>query len=189
MLESIDSVDVVMEASSGLDFLKEVENIELDMIVIDQSMPDCTGLEVIRSLRLNDGKCNSPSVILLTASASSAILKEALKLGANGLVAKRGTGEEVLLAVNAVRAGKQFISPDFDALLQSRSDLDSLTEREMQVLLAILAGNTTRVIAEQLSVSFKTAETHRGRIMQKLDIHTLPELIQFGHDNGLIGEA
>lgn len=186
MLESMDGVEVILESSSGKALLAELSQHEADLIVIDQSMPDCTGLEVLRALTLNAETTRSPNVILLTAGASSAVLKEALKLGAIGLVAKRGTGEDVLLAVNAARQNKQFVSPEFAQLLNESSVLDSLTKREMQVLLAILQGNTTRAIAEQFNVSFKTAETHRSRIMQKLDVHSLPELIQFGHSSGLI---
>jgi two-component system response regulator NreC len=185
LLSTLDEIDSVEEFASGLDFLRSRDSLSLDLIVIDFAMPDCTGIEIIQRLRESGDQLK---VILLTASASSAILKEARTLGVNGLVAKRGSGEEVLLAVKAVAGGEDFISPEFESLLAQSTVLDTLTRREMQVLKAILAGNSTREVSELLNVSFKTVDTHRSRLMQKLEVHNLTELMELARENGLLKE-
>lgn len=185
LLTTLDEIDSVEEFASGLDFLQSRDSLSLDLIVIDFAMPDCTGIEIIQRLRESGDQLK---VILLTASASSAILKEARTLGVNGLVAKRGTGEEVLLAVKAVAGGEDFISPEFESLLAQSTVLDTLTRREMQVLKAILEGNSTREVSELLNVSFKTVDTHRSRLMQKLEVHNLTELMELARENGLLKE-
>lgn len=185
LLSSLDEVDTVIEFDSGLKMLESEQSKQLDLLIIDFSMPDCSGLEIIRQL---EKKRIPARVILLTASASSAILKEAKLLGASGLVAKRGSGDEVVLAVKAVHQGRDFISPDFQELMAQRTMLDALTRREMEVLRAILDGNSTREVAELLSVTFKTVDTHRSRLMQKLEVHSLAELMELGRVNGLLKE-
>ena len=186
LLTSMQEIDAVLEFDSGLKMLESHAKSPLEMLVIDFSMPDYNGLEILRKLDDLPGK---PRIILLTASASTAILKEARSLGASGLVAKRGSGEEVLLAVKAVTAGQDFVSPEFSELLQQSTLLDSLTGKEMQVLQLILAGKSTKEAAVSLNVAFKTADTHRSRVMQKLNVHSLSELLQLGRENGLLREV
>jgi len=185
LLESLDEVDSVVEFGSGLAMLESQAESMFTLLVIDFSMPDCSGLEILR--RLPDSG-SRPRVILLTASASSAVLEEARRLGAQALVAKRGSGIEVVQAVKAVAAGLDFISPEFEHMLQQGSQFDSLTKREMQVLQAILDGKSTREVADSLNVAFKTIDTHRSRLMQKLDVHSLSELMQMARENGLLKE-
>ncbi|MDA0687948.1 MAG: response regulator transcription factor [Proteobacteria bacterium] len=185
LLTTLEEIDSVVEFASGLELLESRASLLLDLVVIDFSMPDCTGLEIIQRL----SEAGDPvKVILLTASASSAILKEARSLGVNGLVAKRGSGEEVLLAVRAVAEDQNFISPEFESLLAQCTVLDTLTKREMQVLKAILEGNSTREVSALLNVSFKTVDTHRTRLMQKLGVHNLTELMEMARENGLLKE-
>ncbi len=185
LLSTLDEVDSIAEFGSGLDLLQSRTTAPLDLIVIDFAMPDCSGIEVIQRLRAAD---DPVKVILLTASASSAILKEARALGVHGLVAKRGSGEEIMLAVQAVAEGEKFVSPEFAALLEQSTVLDTLTKREMQVLNAILQGNSTREVAALLNVSFKTVDTHRSRMMNKLGVHSLTALMELGRENGLLKE-
>ena len=186
LLQSIEGCEVVVEANSGNALLLEMGEQSLDLVVLDYSMPDGSGLDVLAQLKALPA---TPKAILLTATATNLVLQQALDLGASALVAKAGDGAEVVSALDAIAQGRQYISSDFDALLQLRSQLDSLTAREREVLLKLLAGHSTRQVAEQLSVSFKTAETHRTRLMQKLDIHSFAELMQFAHSSGLLPDS
>lgn len=186
LLQSIEGCEVVLETSSGNSMLEQMGEHSLDLLVLDYSMPDGSGLDVLTKL---NASAKAPKAILLTATATNIVLQQALDLGVSALVAKAGDGEEVLHAVNAIAAGQQYISSDFDALLQLRDQLDSLTTRETEVLLKLIAGHSTRKVAEQLSISFKTAETHRTRLMQKLDIHSFAELMQFAHSSGLLPDS
>lgn len=186
MLESLDEIDAVMEFDSALVLFESLKDSPADLLILDQAMPDCTGLEAFRLLE--KGK-ETPKKILLTGSASSSILKEAKELGVQGLVAKRGSGEELLLAVKAVCAGQDYVSPDFEELIVQSNVLDTLTKREKEVLQGILDGNSTRAIAESLNVAFKTIDTHRSRLMQKLDAHSVAELLQLGREYGLLKEV
>ena len=93
-----------------------------------------------------------------------------------------------MLAVRAVAEDQNFISPEFESLLAQCTVLDTLTKREMQVLKAILEGNSTREVSALLNVSFKTVDTHRTRLMQKLGVHNLTELMEMARENGLLKE-
>ncbi|MFK7865606.1 MAG: response regulator [Pseudohongiellaceae bacterium] len=185
MLETLDAIDEVVEFESGLTLLDSLQESVVDLVVIDQSMPDCAGIEVLRQI---DRLRPKPKRIFLTGSASSSILKEAKELGVQGLVAKRGSGEELLLAVHAVIENRSYVSPDFEELILQSSPLDTLTKREKEVLQGILEGKSTKAIADSLSVAFKTIDTHRNRLMQKLDAHSVAELMQFGRKHGLLKE-
>lgn len=186
MLESLDEIDEVVEFSSGLELLESFRASPTELVILDQSMPDSTGLEVFRLFKEGN---EAPKRILLTGSASSSILKQAKELGVQGLVAKRGSGEELMLAVQAVVAGQFYVSPDFEELIVGSDVLDTLTKREKEVLQGILDGNSTRAIAESLNVAFKTIDTHRSRLMQKLDAHSVAELLQMGREYGLLKEV
>ena len=186
MLESLDDIDEVVEFDSGLAMLESLKNSPVDLLIIDQSMPDCSGIEVLRLFTESE---NKPKRILLTGSASSSILKEAKELGVQGLVAKRGSGEELVLAVEAVAAGRNYISPDFEGLILESHSLDMLTKREKEVLQGILDGMSTKAIADSLNVAYKTVDTHRSRLMHKLDAHSVTELLQLGRIHGLLKEV
>ena len=183
LLQSIDGCEVVLETSSGNSLLRQMGDYSLDLLILDYSMADGSGLDVLK--KLQESK-SAAKAILLTATATNIVLQQALELGASALVAKAGSGEEVLNAVSAIADGERYISDEFDSLLATQNQLDSLTARETEVLLKLIEGHSTRVVAEQLSISFKTAETHRTRLMQKLGIHSVAELMQFAHSSGLL---
>ena len=186
LLDTVPGCEVILEAGNGNDLLQLLESTPVDLLVVDQFMGDSTGLDVLRALKDSGSPVRT---ILLTGSDSSAIIKEARSLGANALVAKKGDGSEVLTALKHVQDGKFYLSPEFASLVAEHNLLDDLTEREMQVLLKLVAGHSTRAIAEELEISFKTAETHRTRIMQKLDTHTVVELMQLAARVGLISSS
>ncbi len=185
LLQALPNVEVTGEYCNGDELIAALSDINFDLIVVDQSMPGCTGLDVLRALSNHQ---NPPKVIMLTAGATGAILKEALTLGANAIVSKRGSGEDLVLALEEVREGKVFISPEYLKVIEKRNLLDDLTSREMQILLAIVEGSSTRAISEHLNISYKTVDSHRTSIMSKLDTHSVAELMQFARASGLMLE-
>lgn len=183
LLQSMPGLEVKLELASGNSLLESLGSESIDLVILDQSMPDGTGLEFLRQMRTLS---KPPQVILLTGSSGSAILHEAKKLGAAAVVAKQGSGEELVLALEALQRSKFYVSPQFATLVESDNVLDQLTKREHEVLRLIVDGHSTRSIAEMLDVSFKTAETHRSRLMSKLDLHSVSELMQFASESGLV---
>jgi DNA-binding NarL/FixJ family response regulator len=185
LLQSLEEVEVAGEFCDGYELINALKAQDFDLIVIDQSMPGCTGLDVLRYL--SDSQ-KSTKVIMLTAGATGAILKEALSLGANAIVSKRGSGEDLVLAFEAVQEGKLFVSAEYLTVIEKRNLLDELTSREMQILLLIVEGHSTRTISEQLDISYKTVDSHRTSIMGKLNTHSVAELMQFARASGLMVE-
>ncbi len=183
LLSSMADMQVVLELESGNQLLKALELTPVDLVILDQSMPDGTGLDFLRALNTLH---KPPLVILLTGSSGSAILHEAISLGAVAVVAKQGSGEELVAALESVQNKKCYVSADFTELVAGDNVLDQLTRREREVLEMIIKGHSTRAIAANLNVSFKTAETHRGRLMNKLDVHSVAELMQFARAVGLL---
>jgi DNA-binding NarL/FixJ family response regulator len=184
MLNSIPDYEVIIEASSGDELLSKVLASPVDLIILDQAMPGVSGLDVLERINRQPAP---PSVVLLTGSSSSAILKEALKRGAVAVVSKSGRSEELLTALEVIERGDVYVSPDFKDYLAANQPLDTLTSREMQILLKILEGHSSKAIGEQLNVSFKTIDTHRTRLMNKLDVHSVVELMQMATKWGLVG--
>lgn len=185
LLSSMDDMQVVLELESGNQLLNALAQTSVDLVILDQSMPDGTGLDFLRELKTLQ---NPPLVILLTGSSGSAILHEAISLGAVAVVAKQGSGEELVSALENVQSKQCFVSADFTELVAGDNLLDQLTKREREVLDKIIKGHSTRAIAEAFNVSFKTAETHRGRLMNKLDVHSVAELMQFARSVGLLSK-
>jgi len=185
LLQALDDIEVAGEYSDGNELLSALKDTDFDLIVVDQSMPGCTGLDVLRALRKAK---KSTKVIMLTAGATGSILKEAMSLGASAIVSKRGSGEDLVLALEAVRGGNTFVSPEYLQVIKKKNLLDELTNREMQILLLIVEGNSTKSISEQLNVSYKTVDTHRTSMMGKLDVHSIGELMLFARASGLMLE-
>ncbi len=185
LLQALNDVEVAGEYCDGYELINALSIQSFDLIVIDQSMPGCTGLDVLRHLHETQ---QLAKVIMLTAGATGAILKEALSLGANAIVSKRGSGEDLVLALEAVRDGKLFVSSEYVTVIEKRNLLDELTSRETQILLLIVEGHSTRTISDQLEISYKTVDSHRTSIMSKLGTHSVAELMQFARASGLMVE-
>lgn len=185
MLNARADCEVTVEARSGHDLQAQLENNPVDLIFLDHSMPDGSGLEFLAKLGNSPG---TPRVILLSATSSATVYQQALHLGAAAVISK-GTSTDVLEAAMAATSGNgTYVDPAIAANLAGANQLSTLTGREMQVLLLILEGLATKAIAAQLNVSFKTAETHRTNLMSKLEIHSIGQLMQKAVGWGLIGD-
>ena len=152
-------------------------------------MPDLNGIEATRRLLKVSPRTR---VIAVSMHKDSVYVREILRAGAKGYVLKDSNESEFLKAVRAVSAGKGYLSPEIaDAVLDDyrkhvTNPIDLLSSREREVLQMIAESKTNKEIATTLSLSVYTVEAHRGRIMEKLNMHSISELVRFAFRNGLI---
>jgi len=180
--------EVIAEASDGREALNLARTLLPDIAVLDMSMPLLNGLDAAHEIRRL-----APSIktILLTMYNDKSYVLQALRGGAKGYVLKTQASDDLIRAIREIQRGEVYISPGVaasvvDAYLGNTDiDGDPLTPRERQILQLVAEGNTTKEIARLLSVSFKTAESHRNRIMKKLDIHDVTGLVRYAIRRGL----
>ena len=193
VLEQVEGLEVVAEAADGDAALAMTEAHAPDVVVLDVTMPGKTGLEVARALR---DAGNGVRVLLLSMHDEPEYVLEAVRAGADGYVLKDVTPAELRAAVTAIHEGREYFSARVTHQLsvglreeiereQRRSRIDSLTPREVEVLLLVAQGQTNRGTAEQLGISPRTVETHRERVMAKLRIRSVAGLTRFVVEQGL----
>ncbi|MBP7961193.1 MAG: response regulator transcription factor [Caldilineaceae bacterium] len=193
LLEAEPHFFVKGEAGDGLTALQLVENLRPDVLVLDLMMPGLNGLEVTRqATKLSP----ATKIIILSMHAGEAYVLEALRNGAYGYVLKDSGADELVEAIHTVMGGRRYLSSPLseraiDLYITKSQDLpedpyDSLTTREREVLQLAAEGNTNVLIADLLSISPRTAETHRANMMRKLDLHNSTELIRFALQRGII---
>ncbi|MGI9272948.1 MAG: response regulator [Woeseiaceae bacterium] len=192
MLETMSShLEVVGESGNGREALHMIPELKVDLLITDLSMPDMEGSNLIRQAkkRAPDIRC-----VVLSMHTGQDRVVAAIKAGANGYVHKNASAEELLDAVKAVANGKTYLHPSIAGsvvdLLRDSEDsgdpLDQLTARQREILKLIAEGRTTREIADQLSVSAKTVETHRSQLMERLNIRNVPGLVKIAIRSGLV---
>lgn len=180
---------VVGEASDGLEAMELCQSLIPDLVVMDISMPSQNGLNAAREIQKY---CDKSKVILLTQHSEDMYIADALEAGVAGYVLKSQASSDLVHAIRQVAGGQVYISPGISGAVLSayRSRIDKkndvLTLRERQVLQLIAEGKTTRDVASLLFISVKTAETHRTRLMQKLDIHETAGLVRYAIRRGLV---
>ncbi|MBI3029577.1 MAG: response regulator transcription factor [Candidatus Rokubacteria bacterium] len=180
---------VVSECADGQEAVRLAEKTPLDLAILDLTMPRLNGLDATRAILRTTPRVK---IILLTVHTEDPYVMEALRAGVKGYVLKTQAAEELVQAIREVSRGAVYLSPGIsrsviEAYL-AKTDLppDPLTPRERQVLQLVAEGNTTKEIAGLLNVSVKTAESHRTRIMEKLDIHETASLVRYAIRRGLI---
>lgn len=180
---------VVGEACDGREACELARSLQPDIVLLDLSMPRLNGLEATREiLRISPGT----NIILLTVFTERHFVMQALAAGAKGYVLKSETADDLLRAINSVLRNTVYISSKVvgsivDAtFLKGRALGESLTSRELQVLQLVAEGRTTKALAGDLHITFKTAESHRNRIMQKLNIHHTAGLVRYAVRRGII---
>ena len=173
---------VVAEASDGQEALGHVQSLQPDIAVIDISMPIRNGLDAARDIARLSPKTKT---ILLTQHDEDEYISEALDAGMKGYVLKSQASSDLILAIQQVCRGLVYLSPGVsNAVMEayrskSKRPVDPLTTRERQVLQLIAEGKSTKDIASLLCISVKTAESHRTRLMRKLDIHETASLVLY----------
>lgn len=182
-------LEVVGEAADGLAAVDLAQRIEPDVIVMDVSMPGLNGIEATRRIAETVSRCR---VLALSMHRDAVYVREILRAGARGYLLKDAIDQDLVDAVRAVAQGQGYLSPAVsDAVLSDyrkhvTDPIDLLTSREREVLQLIAEGQTNKEIATRLNLSVYTVEAHRGRIMEKLNLHSTGELVRFAIRNGLI---
>jgi two-component system response regulator NreC len=178
-------LEVIGEASDGVETLTQVRALKPDVLLLDMAMPNLGGLEVLRRIAKEQPACK---VLVLTQHDAPQYVLPALQAGAKGYLLKKSGGSEVAQAVRAIARGESVLHPAIarlviDAAVQgnapTKSASDHLTEREREVLVLIGEGKTNSEIAQSLGISQKTVDKHRASLMQKLGITTRAGLIRY----------
>jgi DNA-binding NarL/FixJ family response regulator len=182
--------EVVAEAGDGKAALGKARELAPDIVLMDLDLPQMDGLAVTEILRRERPRVK---VLILSMHCSSECVLRILKAGARGYVLKGASPEELVQAIRTVAAGETFFSPEVARLALDQfvegvveKAAGQLTPRERQVLIQIAEGLSNKEIASRLNVGVRTVETHRGRIMRKLDIHSIAGLTKYAVGKGLV---
>ena len=182
-------IQVVAEAGDGREAIRSAREMRPDVAAMDLSMPLLNGLEAARQMAAWD---RPPGVILLTVHAEDRYVLEAIRAGVRGYVLKKQAAADLVRAIREVSGGGVYLSPGIsaaviEAVRSPQAPMEGpLTAREREVLQLVAEGKTTKEIAVLLGVSVKTADAHRTRLMQKLDIHDIAGLTRYAIRQGII---
>jgi two-component system, NarL family, response regulator NreC len=182
-------LEVVGEAGTGTEGVKQTLELRPDIVILDVGLPDISGVEATRRIMESCPDCR---VLILSMHRDSVYVRETLRAGAKGYLLKDSIDEDLLTAIRAVARGEGFLSPAvsrtvLDDYQQHMTDpLDLLTAREREILQLLAEGLTAKEIATRLNLSVYTVDAHRGRILKKLNVHTGGDLIRFAMRKGLI---
>jgi DNA-binding NarL/FixJ family response regulator len=192
LLEALEGVVVVAEASDGTEALRLIEIHRPELVLLDIAMPKLTGLDV--AVRVAES-FSSTRVIIVSMHVDEEYVRKAIMAGAAGYLLKDSGTSELEMAVRAVARGETYLSPAVSTHLIARcqrhewgeiSLADSLTARQREVLQLIVQGLSTKAIARKLEISIKTVETHRTQLMDRLNIHDVAGLVRYALRIGLI---
>jgi len=189
LLEREPDIEVVAEASDGVEARDLAIRERPELAILDVKMPRLTGLQATREIR---EQAPDVAVLILSMHDDERYLFEALKAGASGYVLKRQADQDLLDAVRAVQRGEPFLTPDAqralikDVLDRGLEDSDELTPREQEVVKLVAEAHTNREIAEILHLAEKTVESHRANAMRKLGMRDRVELVRYAIRRGLI---
>lgn len=190
LVEKINGITVVAEAGKGSEAKELITNLKPDLVLLDITMPDGNGFEVLLHVQKNFPETR---IIVLTVHEAGEYAIRALREGAAGFLPKSAASTELEQAIQAVMNGETYISPETSrkTLLEygkgtKRNLLETLSPRQREVLRLIAEGRTTKQIAQMLAISVKTVETHRSQLMERLDIHDVAGLVRYAIIVGLI---
>ncbi len=192
ILEEIQGVEVIGEAGDGLALLELLKIITPDLVVLDISMPNLRGLEAIREIKK---LLPNTHILMLTMHKEEDYLSQALTAGASGYLLKQETDPELVNAVQTIRSGKTYLSPNISDLvpdlLRRRQEpgglpKEVLTHREREIIKLLADGKTSKEIAELLYISLRTVQNHRANIMRKLNFKRTADLIKYALHKGYV---
>lgn len=188
ILSSQSDLQVVGEAANGHETVELAQQLKPDVVLLDVAMPELNGIEATRRMMEVNPRLR---ILVLSMHKEAVYVREILKAGARGYLLKDVIDTELLNAVRSVARGDGYISPAVSGALLSdyrqnvTDPADLLTKREREVLQLIAAGKTNKEVAAQLNLSVYTVDSHRGKIMEKLNLHSTGELVRFAIKNGL----
>jgi len=177
-------LDVVGEASNGYEAVERCRALTPDIVLMDLELPDMSGIEVIVAIRT---ALPQTHVIVLTAHGSAAHILRALNAGAAGYLLKDGLRKELVDTIRRVHAGHRGISPAVAQRIVEYQAGDTLTERELDVLMSVAAGNSNKIVADTLSISEETVKSHVRSILSKLGANGRTHAVTIAVKRGLIG--
>ena len=189
ILSAQPDLEIVGEAGNGREAVDLACKLRPDVVVMDVAMPELNGIEATRRLTADNPHIR---VVALSMHKDSVYVREILRAGARGYLLKDSVADDLVAAVRAVAGGEGYLSPAIsNAVLDDyrkhvTNPIDLLSSREREVLQMLAEGKTNKEIAVTLNLSVYTVDAHRGRIMEKLNVHSINELVRFAVRNGLI---
>jgi len=191
ILETDSYFDIIGESGDGMEAYQMIKNLLPDVAILDISMPNMNGLEIVRSVRQDNLLIE---IIILTMYKDDEYFNEALRLGVKGYLLKENTTKELLNCVRAVLNGKHYVCPDLTDYLIHRNEvistlekenplLKELTDMERRILRLIAENKTSKEIAAELFISHRTVQNHRAHICEKLGFIGYNKLLQFALEN------
>jgi DNA-binding NarL/FixJ family response regulator len=193
LLESHAEWEVCGEARDGREAVEYASSLKPDVLLLDIGMPNLNGLDAARQILATTPEAR---ILILTVHDSEQVVREVLAVGARGFLLKSDAGRDLLAAVEALQHRRTFFTSSvaqmmLDGYLRPEDEGDAarqcvLTPREREVIQLVAEGKTTKEIATALSLSVKTAETHRTNLMRKLDLHSVAALTLYAVRNGIV---
>ncbi len=196
LLESLDNVQVIGEASSVKDLLDNLQTTKPDIIVTDISMPDISGIELTRIINENP-EYSGIKVLILSMFTNEDFIFNAIKAGAKGYLPKNTTRRELFDAVNTIYNGEEYFSESISNIIlksyikkaqnnDQTEKKETLSIRETEILKHFVQGMSNQEIADKLFISIRTVESHKNHIMQKLELKSTVDLIKFAIKNKIV---
>ncbi len=188
LIDSQADMEVVGEAKTGREAIEEVRRLTPDVVVMDVSMPELNGIEGTRQIC---DEMKHTRVLALSMHKDAVYVREILRAGARGYLLKDSEDDDLVRAIRCVQRGEAFLSPAIsDAVLSDyrkhvSNPVDLLTSREREILTMVADGKTNKDIANALNLSVYTVESHRGSVMEKLNLHNAGDIVRFALRNGL----
>ncbi len=182
-------MQVVAEAANGREAVEAAAKLHPDIVLMDVAMPELNGIEATRQMVAANPRIR---VLVLSMHKESMYVREILRAGARGYILKDAIDTELLTAIRSVAHGDGYISPAVSGALlndfrgNTANPIDLLSPREREVLQLIAEGKTNKEIATRLNLSVYTVDSHRGKIMEKLNLHSTGELVRFAVKHGLV---
>ncbi len=194
LLDREPDIEVVAEAADGRQAVQKAQELLPEVILLDIAMPNLNGIEAARQIAARHERMG---IIILSMHSDESYVLRALKAGARGYLLKDSPEGDIMNAVRAVNSGKAYFSPEISRMLaddylrqmQQRGVEDSyelLTSREREILQMLAEGRSNKDVANLLNLSLHTVETHRSNILQKLNLHSIPELILYAVRKGIV---
>jgi len=194
LVEKQPDMSVIGEAADGRDTIRIAEEQSPDVIIMDIAMPNMNGIEATRRIIASNPQT---AVLILSMHQDESYVLRSLKAGARGYLLKDSVRSDVIEAIRAVVQGRSFLTRKVSRILQEdyvremerrglEDSYDLLTDREREILQLVAEGRTNKEVASMLNISLTTVETHRTHILQKLNLHSIPELILYAVRKGII---